>query len=70
MVDKEDKKEDKIITFDTFDNKTLLIIGLIGCAFCAMFVGYKDIALAVVSGLTGYLSKDAIDNYNENKEDK
>ena len=55
------ESEEYRIRFDLFDNKTLLILGLIGCAFCAMFVGYKDIALAVVSGLTGYLSKDVID---------
>lgn len=46
--------------FDKFDNKTILIIGLIAIALVGMICGTKDIPLAVASGLTGYLSKDAI----------
>lgn len=40
------------------DNKTILITGLIIGAICAMFFGYEQIALAIVAGLVGYLSKD------------
>lgn len=42
-----------------FDNKTILITGLIIGAICAMINNYEQIALAIVSGLVGYLSKDA-----------
>lgn len=45
-----------------FNNKTILITGLIICSVCAMFLNYEQIALAIVSGLVGYLSKDIIDN--------
>ena len=41
-----------------FDNKTIIITGLIICSGIAMFLNYEDIALAIVSGLVGYLSKD------------
>ncbi len=40
------------------DNKTILITGLLIGSIIAMYLGYKDIALAIVSGLVGYLSKD------------
>lgn len=43
-----------------FNNKSFLIIGLIILAFVAMYFSYKDIALAIASGLVGYLSKDAM----------
>ena len=42
-----------------FDNKTILIAGLVLGSIVAMYLHYKDIALAIVSGLVGYLSKDA-----------
>lgn len=41
--------------------------------FGALYVGYNDLALAVVSGLLGYLTKEAIDyidNSNQNNEIK
>lgn len=43
-----------------FNNKTILISGLIIASFLAMYLNYEQIALAIVSGLVGYLSKDAI----------
>lgn len=57
--------------FDKFDNKTILIIGLIAIALVGMICGTRDIPLAVASGLTGYLSKDAITYVQEaiNKDD-
>jgi len=58
---------------DFFDNKTILIIGLILIAVISIFFNVKDLALAVASGLVGYLSKDSnveinhhhIDNNND-----
>ena len=41
-----------------FNNKTILITGLIISSLLAMYLNYEQIALAIVSGLVGYLSKD------------
>lgn len=43
-----------------FNNKTILISGLVIASICAMYWSYQDIALAIVSGLVGYLSKDVV----------
>lgn len=47
-----------------FNNKTILITGLVVASICALFLNYEQIALAIVSGLLGYLAKDPqiIDN--------
>ena len=50
-----------------FDNKTILISGLLICAITAMWLNFEQIALAIVSGLVGYLSKDRIDQYLSNE---
>lgn len=42
-----------------FDNKTIVIIGIIAIGLGALFTGNDDLALAIGSGLVGYLSKDA-----------
>lgn len=42
-----------------FDNKTILIMGLIVIAIIGMIFNVKELPLAVASGLVGYLSKDA-----------
>lgn len=50
-----------------WDNKTIVIIGLIMIAIISLYVGDKDISLSIGSGLVGFLSKDASDyvaNYN------
>lgn len=47
------------------DNKTIIIIGVLLMGFLALFTKYNDLALAVVSGLLGYLTKEAID-YTDN----
>ena len=47
------------------DNKTIIIIGVVLIGFGALWINYNDLALAVVSGLVGYLSKDAVD-YTDN----
>lgn len=52
-----------------YDNKTILITGLIACAITAMVLNFEQIALAIVSGLVGYLSKDKIDQYLSKKTD-
>lgn len=54
-----------------FDNKTIIIIGVLIMGFVALYTHYNDLALAVVSGLLGYLTKEAvdfIDNSNQNNE--
>lgn len=51
-----------------FDNKTILITGLIIGAIFAMINDYEQIALAIVSGLVGYLSKDASITINKQNE--
>lgn len=48
-----------------FDNKTILITGLLICAICSVVYNYEQIALAIVSGLVGYLSKDAAITINK-----
>ena len=53
-----------------FDNKTFVIIGLITIGICALYCGHKDLALAIGSGLVGYLSKDANITINKQTEDE
>ena len=57
-----------------WDNKTILILGLISIALLSIFFDVKDLALAVASGLVGYLSKDSnveINHHNTtNREDE
>lgn len=51
------------------DNKTIIIVGVLIMGMGALYVKYNDLALAVVSGLLGYLTKEAtdyIDNSNQN----
>ena len=49
-----------------FNNKTILITGLIICSIIAMYFAYKDIALSIVSGLIGYLSKEIVSSDSQN----
>ena len=54
-----------------FDNKTILIMGLIAIAIVGMIFNVKELPLAVASGLVGYLSKDANITINRtNNEDE
>lgn len=48
-----------------FNNKTIIITGLVIGSIIAMYMNYEQIALAIVSGLVGYLSKDS--NVKENE---
>ena len=51
------------------DNKTIIIIGVLLMGFGALFVHYNDLALAVVSGLLGYLTKEAIEYTDNSNQD-
>ena len=50
------------------DNKTVIIVGVLLMGFGALFTHYNDLALAVVSGLLGYLTKEVIE-YTDNSQD-
>ena len=50
-----------------FDNKTILILGLIIIAIIGMIFNINELPLAVASGLVGYLSKDANITINKNQ---
>ena len=47
------------------DNKTVIIVGVLFMGYIALYTHYNDLALAVVSGLLGYLTKEVID-YTDN----
>lgn len=44
----------------TFDNKTLLIIGLIIGGVASLYTHQTELASAIFGGMVGYLSKDTI----------
>ena len=50
------------------DNKTVIIVGVLLMGFGALVTHYNDLALAVVSGLLGYLTKEVIE-YTDNSQD-
>ena len=52
-----------------WDNKTILILGLIIIALVGMLLHIKELPLAVASGLVGYLSKDSNVEINHNSGD-
>ena len=41
-----------------YNNKTILIVGLVICSVIALILDNHDVALAITAGLVGYLSKD------------
>lgn len=53
-----------------YDNKTIVIIGLIALGIVVLYIGHKDLALAIGSGLVGYLSKDANITINKQPEEE
>ena len=57
------KKDEKM----EFDNKTILVSGLLIGAIIAMYLQYEQIANVIFGGLIGYLSKDHLDAYLSNK---
>ena len=52
------------------DNKTILISGLLVCAGISLIIKNHDVALAIVAGLVGYLSKDGMKQGTQYGEDK
>lgn len=44
----------------SFDNKTLLIVGLVIGGIACLYVRNTELASAIFGGLIGYLSKDSI----------
>lgn len=53
-----------------YDNKTILILGLVIIAIIGMIYNINELPLAVASGLVGYLSKDANITINKQTEDE
>lgn len=43
-----------------FDNKTLLIVGLVIGGIASLYTHQTELASAIFGGLVGYLSKDSI----------
>lgn len=43
-----------------FNNKTLLILGLVIGGICSLYVNQCDLAYTIFGGLIGYLSKDYV----------
>lgn len=53
-----------------FNNKTVVICGLIMLGLLALVYRYDELALAIGSGLVGYLSKDASIQINKTSSDE
>ena len=51
-----------------FDNKTLLIVGLVIGGIACLYVKNTELASAIFGGLIGYLSKDTITLKHESEE--
>ena len=52
----------------TFDNKTLLIIGLIIGGVASLYTHQTELASAIFGGMVGYLSKDTIKLIDDGEE--
>lgn len=50
------------------DNKTVIIVGVLIMGYIALLTHYNDLSLAVVSGLLGYLTKEATDHIHHHKD--
>ena len=48
------------IDFMNFDNKTLLITGLVIGGLASLYLNQSELAYTIFGGLIGYLSKDSI----------
>lgn len=53
----------------SFDNKTLLIFGLVVGGLLALYLKQSELAYTIFGGLIGYLSKDTITLKQEYEED-
>ena len=51
-----------------FNNKTLLILGLVIGGLASLYYSQSELAYAIFGGLIGYLSKDTITIRNEEVE--
>ena len=49
-----------------FDNKTILIVGLVIGGIASLYSHQTELASAIFGGLVGYLSKDIITVQHEN----
>ena len=49
-----------------FDNKTILIVGLVIGGIASLYTHQTELASAIFGGLVGYLSKDIITVQHEN----
>jgi len=52
-----------------FDNKTLLILGLVAGGIACLYVNNTELASAIFGGLIGYLSKDTLTLKHENADE-
>lgn len=52
----------------SFDNKTLLIAGLIVGGLASLYLNQSELAYTIFGGLIGYLSKDSITLKKEDEE--
>ena len=52
----------------SFNNKSLLIIGLVIGGLASLYLGQQELASAIFGGLVGYLSKDTITIKQEGEE--
>ena len=53
--------------FDTFDNKTIIIVGLIVCGLASLFLGYENVASMIVGALGGVLTAKKYYEYKDSK---
>ena len=44
-----------------FNNKTILIVGLIVGGVCSLYLNQSELAYTIFGGLIGYLSKDYVE---------
>lgn len=51
-----------------FDNKSIIIIGLILGGMASLYTHQTELASAIFGGLVGYLSKDYYDNREDNSD--
>lgn len=51
-----------------FDNKSIIIIGLILGGMASLYTHQTELASAIFGGLVGYLSKDYYDNREANSD--
>lgn len=52
-----------------FNNKTILIVGLVVGGLASLYLQQSELAYTIFGGLIGYLSKDSITIKNEKEED-